>query len=247
MIVFVKIGQGIRYIWMIINLFWNILRVIRVLLLRKNLEDWYQKEVPIWAYYFLSIYGGVPSIKGKEFLKDIDWNRNVFFISNHQSYLDIPALIAAVGRKIGFTAKIKLKRIPLMSFWMRQLGCILISNKYTFSFSKEFIDEKAKTNQKHIVLFPTGTRSKNGELGKFKKGGLKIIWDIKPIIVPVIVTGSRSAVENRKAIFGKFPISVEFLAPVDLQNCNPYLNFRDWITNLESSMSKKLNSVSPGI
>ena len=241
MIIFVKIGQGIRYVWMVMNLFWNILRVIRVLLLRKDLENWYQKEVPIWAYYFLSVYGGVLDVKGKELLKDIDWNRDVFFISNHQSYLDIPALIAAVGRKIGFIAKIKLKRIPLMKFWMRQLGCILISNKYTFSFSKEFIQEKTKTNQKHLVLFPTGTRSKNGKLGKFKKGGLKILWDTKPIIVPVIVKGSRSAVENRKAIFAKFPITVEFLEPVDLVNNPPDLNFKAWITELESSITEHLN------
>jgi len=241
MIVFVKIGQGIRYVWMVMNLFWNILRVIRVLLLRKDLENWYQKEVPIWAYYFLSVYGGVLDVKGKEFLKDIDWNRDVFFISNHQSYLDIPALIAAVGRKIGFVAKIKLKRIPLMKFWMRQLGCILISNKYSFSFSKEFIHEKANTKQKHLVLFPTGTRSKNGQLGKFKKGGLKILWDSKPIIVPVTVKGSRSAVENRKAIFGKFPVTVEFLATVDLENNPPNLNFKDWITELESNMTERLN------
>jgi 1-acyl-sn-glycerol-3-phosphate acyltransferase len=60
-------------------------------------------------------------------------------------------------------------------------------------------------SEKPLVVFPEGTRSKDGALLPFKLGGTRLALLAQAVIIPVLIEGSRDAVENRKARSGPAP------------------------------------------
>ena len=78
-----------------------------------------------WAHYTLDVFTVDLEVQGRALVPPVGKSPRVF-LCNHQSQLDIPVLVEALGEKIGFVAKKELGRVPLLSYWMRQIGCIFI-------------------------------------------------------------------------------------------------------------------------
>ncbi len=133
-------------------------------------------------------------------------NRPLIIVSNHQSMYDIPPLVwylRAYHPK--FVSKIELgKGIPSVSYNLRHGGSVLIDRKD----SKQALREIAKLGiyiEKHkrsAVIFPEGTRSRNGHPRKFQPTGLKILLKKAPsaLIIPISINGSWRLLK-----YGKFP------------------------------------------
>ena len=130
-------------------------------------------------------------------------NRSIIFVSNHQSTYDIPPLIWYLRKHHPkFISKKELgKGIPSVSFNLRHGGALLIDRKNP----KEAIQSiqefgKRLTENKHsAVIFPEGTRSRDGKIKPFQKAGLFTLLKHMPdaLVVPVSIGNSWRFAEHK--------------------------------------------------
>lgn len=130
-------------------------------------------------------------------------NRSIIFVANHQSTYDIPPLIWYLRKHHPkFISKKELgKGIPSVSFNLRHGGALLIDRKNP----KEAIQSiqefgKRLTENKHsAVIFPEGTRSRDGKIKPFQKAGLFTLLKHMPdaLVVPVSIGNSWRFAEHK--------------------------------------------------
>jgi 1-acyl-sn-glycerol-3-phosphate acyltransferase len=142
-------------------------------------------------------------------------------MSNHQSHFDVWALIAYMPLQLRWVMKMELKRIPIFGYGCGQLGMIYI-DRGDSEKARESLDaakEKITRSGVSVVFFPEGTRSCDGELLKFKKGGFVMALATNTPILPVTVNGSRYALPKGKPFLMK-PGRIELIVhdPVEVRD-----------------------------
>ncbi|WP_396591047.1 lysophospholipid acyltransferase family protein [Allomuricauda sp. R78024] len=140
---------------------------------------------------------------------DIPTDRPLIIVTNHQSMYDIPPIIWYMRKHHPkFVAKKELGQgIPSVSYNLRHGGSALIDRKD----GKQALSEIARLgsyvekNNRAAVIFPEGTRSRNGHPKPFKPMGLKILLKKAPsaLIVPISINNSWKILR-----FGKFPMGL---------------------------------------
>ena len=141
-----------------------------------------------WAKFILWASGIKVDVTG---ISNLDPSRPCLFICNHQSNFDIPVLFAALPAQFRWIAKAELFKIPLFGSAMRGAGYISIERKNRKSAIKS-IDaaaEKIKSGVS-VMIFPEGTRSPDGSIGEFKKGGFILAMNAEVPIVPIVINGT---------------------------------------------------------
>lgn len=124
----------------------------------------------------------------------------VILISNHQSNVDIPALLGYLPLDFSFIAKKEMKRWPLIGRWMRRFDCIFLDRKNARQGMKDMKEAISKVRNGHsYMIFPEGSRSKDGEVGEFKKGSFKLATDTGAKIIPIALIGTYD-VQSRKSL-----------------------------------------------
>lgn len=133
----------------------------------------------------------------------------IIFVSNHQSLYDIVGMIWYMRKfHTKFVSKKELgKGIPSVSYNLRHGGSVLIDRndpKQALSAIK-VLAEYIQEHKRSAVIFPEGTRSKNGIPKRFSENGLKILCKYAPdaYIVPISINNSWKMVR-----FGKFPMGI---------------------------------------
>lgn len=151
-----------------------------------------------WAQNFIPSTGSTVTVIGEENLPQ----GPVCFISNHQSFFDIPLLLGYINKPKAFVSKIEIKKVPLLSDWMTEMKCVFMNRK-DMRQSVKAIQEGSQNmkNGQSMVIFPEGTRSENGEVREFKAGSFKMAINAGVPIVPVTIDGARNIFEaNGKRI-----------------------------------------------
>ena len=122
---------------------------------------------------------------------NIDPSRSYIYMSNHQSNFDIPVLLAYLPVQYRWLAKVELFRIPVFGFAMRRAGYISIdrSDRKAAILSLKHAAEIIRGGVS-VLIFPEGTRSRDGNIRPFKSGGFILAIDSGVPIVPVIVHGT---------------------------------------------------------
>jgi 1-acyl-sn-glycerol-3-phosphate acyltransferase len=107
-----------------------------------------------------------------EGLEKVDKNKNYIFIGNHQSHFDVMAVFSVLPLKARFMAKKELYKIPLFGWALAATGTIKIdrSNREKSIVSMNNALERIKQGVS-IAIFAEGTRSEDGSIKEFKKGG----------------------------------------------------------------------------
>jgi 1-acyl-sn-glycerol-3-phosphate acyltransferase len=136
-------------------------------------------------------------------------NTTIIFVSNHQGVFDIPPIIWAFRKyHPKFVSKKELgKGIPSISFNLRHGGAALIDRKDSKQAISTLVNfsKKINKNKWSAVIFPEGTRSRNGEPKKFATNGLKMLakYNKEGYIVPLTINNSWKVFK-----YGKFPLGV---------------------------------------
>ncbi len=167
-------------------------------------------------------------------------DRPLIIVSNHQSMYDIPPIIWYMRHHHPkFVSKIELgKGIPSVSFNLRHGGSVLINRKD----SKQAITQIAKLgryieeHKRSAVIFPEGTRSRNGHPKKFQPTGLKMLMKQSPsaLLVPLSINNSWKLLR-----YGTFPyglgchLKFQVHEPIEIEG-----EADDLIQKLEAAVTK---------
>ncbi len=138
--------------------------------------------------------------KDEEAFKNLDREKGIVFVANHQSNFDIPVILTGIPMDLGFVAKKEMESWPFFYRWMRRGKYIFIDRSNAREGMKSI--KKAVSIVKAgypTVIFPEGERTVTGEIGNFKKGSFKLAIDAGGIIVPMTVCGARN-IQKRGSI-----------------------------------------------
>src|SRR5210317_685359 len=111
----------------------------------------------------------------------------------HQSNFDIPVLLGRLPVQFRWLAKAELFKIPIFGRGMRGCGYISIDRSNRKSAFQSLAEAATKIrNGVSVLIFPEGTRSRDGKILPFKKGGFVLSVDAGVPIVPIVIynTGS---------------------------------------------------------
>lgn len=119
--------------------------------------------------------------------------KSYILMSNHQSYFDIPLIYKTIpeGSTLRMIGKKEIFQVPLWGQGMKAAEFISIdrSNHEKSMASLEIAKEKMNSGVM-IYIAPEGTRSRNGKLKKFKKGGFLLAIQTDSIIIPIGLRGT---------------------------------------------------------
>ncbi len=169
---------------------------------------WHKRSVDFLNLCILSTYYVMGSKVIFKNHQEIPANRPIIFVANHQSMYDIPPLIWFLrAYHAKFISKIELTRgIPSISFNLKHGGGANIDRKDSKQAVAEILKlgNRMRENNWSAVIFPEGTRSRDGRLRPFAVGGVATILKKCPhaLIVPIAISGSWKLIR-----YGKFPLS----------------------------------------
>ena len=119
-------------------------------------------------------------------------------MSNHQSLYDVPVLFYVIGGTIRMVTKQELFKVPIFGGAMKEAGFVSIDRKNRNRAIESLAIAKAKlASGVHIWIAPEGTRSRNGDLLPFKKGGFALALEAELPILPVTLKGTRDALRAK--------------------------------------------------
>lgn len=125
----------------------------------------------------------------------------VLFVSNHRSNLDILLIQTSAGIPVGFVSKTELKKVPLLGFWMSDIGCIFLDRANIKSAVKSITEGVAHIQTGcSMVICPEGTRGHGDEMSEFKDGSLKMAVKANVPVIPVAVIGTDDHLENNPGL-----------------------------------------------
>lgn len=129
--------------------------------------------------------------KNREAIDSLDKKEGVIFVCNHQSNLDIPAIVTALHMDVGFVAKHEMKRWPFFGTWMKKSNCVFLNRENPREGIKD-IKKAVELIKKGYptVIFPEGERSLTGKILNFKKGSFKLATETNGVIVPLTLKGT---------------------------------------------------------
>lgn len=170
--------------------------------------DYLHNVARVWGKGCLRLGGGKLSIIG---IENVPVDRPVIFMPNHQSNFDIPALFSAIPGQFRWLAKMELFKVPLFGLTMRRSGYIPIDRSNRRK-SLESIKVAAQriSNGTSVVIFPEGTRTSDGKLQPFKKGGFHLALQAGVPVIPVTIEGSYDMMPKHRTRIDKGEIHVTF-------------------------------------
>ncbi len=149
-------------------------------------------------------------------LENVDRGRPFIFMANHLSFLDGPLLFILIPHSVRVIIKKGVGRIPVVGLGMRFVGFLTVDRKGARK-GKARIELAARMMRERsysFLIFPEGTRSRDGRLGAFRRGGFFLALESGAPIVPVAIRGTYEMMPRGRWYVGKGRVRVDFLAPV---------------------------------
>lgn len=166
----------------------------------------------VFAWAILKLTGIRLNVTGREHI--VPGQRYVI-LSNHASYFDPPALVLALGLQYRWVIKKELRKVPLFGLALETSRNLFIDrSKGSDALSSIKRGVAQLPDGTGILLFPEGTRSRDGQLLPFKKGGFVIARDGGLPILPVTIRGSHDRLPKGTAAFSPGLIDVIIHPPV---------------------------------
>lgn len=145
-----------------------------------------------WSRAWLWAAGCTLEISG---IEHVDQKRSHVVVANHLSVLDIMVCFLAVPLPIRFLAKKELFSVPLLAPAMRSIGIVEV-DRTARSAIHEKVNRQAKdlvASGRSLIIYPEGTRSRDGSLRPFKKGAFTMAIAGEIPVLPVTIIGTYEA------------------------------------------------------
>lgn len=222
------------WISLFISIFFALIHIVLgVLHLDKLQEKYLLVMTKAWGKLMIFVTGNHVQVIDDQLVPE----GPVLYVINHQSNFDIPVCMAYLPHYASFIAKIELAKIPMMSYWMRQMKCLFMDRKNMRQSLKIILEgiEMLK-NGDSLVIFPEGTRAPMGDMLEFKPGSLKLGVKANVPIVPVTIKNTYKIFEEHNRI-RKADVSITFHKAIDTSTLS-----RKEINNLHNTVRETIKT-----
>lgn len=216
----------LRIIWAIFS--WAILACFMMIhLIVAGIGMWFFKD-KAWGNMKLSI----PFINFGFFLtgirvkvtglENIPRDRHFVLMSNHQSLVDVLILLKVLPVRFSFIAKKQLQWVPILGWDMRLQGHFFIDRSNPRLASHQLQKIKLTVQKgRSLLFFPEGTRSPDGRLLPFKRGGFIIAQETGTPILPVCIKGANKIIKKKSFLVTPGTIHIAFGGLIKVSQSNP--------------------------
>jgi 1-acyl-sn-glycerol-3-phosphate acyltransferase len=175
------------------------------------------------ARFWARLVLGVPGVRVKVVERvPLDPTRPYVFMCNHASMIDIWASFVAVPVSFRFIAKKQLARIPLFG-WAMWAGRFIFIDRQNAVAARRSIEEAARRikSGQSVLIYPEGTRTRDGRLMPFKKGGFHLAIDSGVDIVPMAIEGSRALMPRGAMLIRAGEVRLQLGEPIPTKGLGP--------------------------
>ena len=199
------------YAWLVWTLCLLVLGLPAVLLTALNPELGFR--FVRWASRFALALAGVKvKVTGAE---HVDWSRAYVVMGNHQSILDPFVVLPAFPRRPIAIEKVENLKLPIYGWLTRAWGNIPIKREDREHAIAGVESAKERLAAGHSIgIMPEGTRTKDGTIGPFKKGGFHLAMGAGADILPFTIKGAYECIARDGWQVGRTQIEVCFMAPI---------------------------------
>ena len=158
-------------------------------------------------------------VTGRE---NVDSNQSYVFVANHQSFLDVFAVYGWLPNNFKWLMKKELRKIPFVGTACAVAGHIFVDRSNPRAAMESLTYIKAQLHDGiSTVIFPEGTRTRTGEMGRFKQGAFKIAMDMDLPVVPISLSGFFDAMPRNKFYVKPFSrVALHIGKPIDISQFN---------------------------
>ena len=152
-------------------------------------------------------------------IERIDKEESYVFMANHLSLIDGPLLFMLIPQFVRVLLKKEAFRLPVIGLAMKQVSFVSVDRK-GLKGGKKSIDRATRMIKEKgfsFLIFPEGTRSRDGKLQPFKRGGFFLAINSQIPIFPVSIRGSYERLPKGSFFAKKGKVGVMFHPPVSVQ------------------------------
>ena len=168
----------------------------------------------VWSFCLCLVNFTWVRVRGRQHLVP---GQSYVIVSNHQSHFDILAFYGFFGRQFRWVMKQELRKVPGLGWGCAAVGHIFIdrADRERAIASLNAAREKLKGGVS-VMFFPEGTRSRDGRMRPFKKGGFVMALEMGLPILPVTISGSRRVLPGHtlRLLPGRVDITIHPPIPV---------------------------------
>lgn len=161
----------------------------------------------------LALSGITYRIVGQERLP---WGRTAVYCANHTSNIDAPLLFHILHPRLHLLYKVEFGRMPILGQAAPMAGFIPVERQNPDQ-SQPAVDRAAASIARghSFLVFPEGTRSRDGDLLPFKKGGFIMAIKAQVPLVPVAILGGKAAMYKGSRLIRRVMVDVRIGEPID--------------------------------
>ena len=172
------------------------------------------KEQQFWSRAFFRLMFLPVSVDGTGHIQP---GQSYVFVSNHQSMFDVWLVYGWLPVIFKWLMKAELRKVPFVGTGCKAAGHIFIDRSNAKAAMESLREvEKQLTGGVCTVIFPEGTRSLNGEVGRFKRGAFQIAIDLGLPVIPLSLSGCFEVLPKGKPFVNRHPVHMHIGEPIDL-------------------------------
>jgi 1-acyl-sn-glycerol-3-phosphate acyltransferase len=178
------------------------------------------RVINLWSRSWLWASGTRLTIEGQE---NIEPDGSYLVVANHLSTLDIMVCFVAVRLPIRYLAKKELFRIPLLAQAMRAIGIIEVDRSARSSIHSSVNRQASEViaNKRSLIIYPEGTRPRDGVMKPFKKGAFTMAIASELPVLPLSIHGTYEAAVPGKPWFHGGPVTAIIDPPISTEGMTP--------------------------
>ena len=170
----------------------------------RKLTPIHSSLAPLWKF---STSGELPD----------DMRRPYVAVANHESFVDI-LLISHLKTEFKWLSKSEIFKIPFLGSMMKFVRDIPLERGDSTSGGKAMDAMRERlSHDVSVMIFPEGTRSKTGDMRKFRAGAFKLAIEGQHPILPLALHGTRDALRKNDWRHGYAKAEVRVLAPISTE------------------------------
>jgi 1-acyl-sn-glycerol-3-phosphate acyltransferase len=171
-----------------------------------------------WSWLILATTGVDVDVRGVEQLTP---GTTYIFVSNHQSIYDIPIVFWHLPWQLRIIAKASLGSFPFLGWHLSRTGHLLVDRKHPDPMGVLKRWKGLVSQGLSLIVFPEGTRSPDGKVGRFKGGSFLLAIQAGLPLVPVTVSGSRHVMLKGRLMTCPGRVRLTVHAPVSTAGLEP--------------------------